>query len=89
MALLSVDLADCVGLFARREDVVMPWGYSEVLTRDIFNVARRGDLTIPMVATDFGIAAESVRGCVRQVDMNEGTKDSMTRAEQSESVRLR
>ena len=67
----------------------MPKGYPDEFKRDVVAVARRGDLTIREVATDFGVAEESVRRWMRQVDINEGIKDGMTSAEQSELVRLR
>jgi transposase len=48
------------------EDVVMPKRYPEEFKRDVVAVARRGDLTmIPEVTTDFGVAEESVRRCMR------------------------
>ncbi len=52
-------------------------------------VARRGDLTIPEGATDLRVAEESVRRRMGQADINEGIKDGVTTAEQSELVRLR
>ena len=48
-------------------------------------VARFGDLTIPEVATDFGITDESVPRWMRQADID----DIVASAEQSELVRLR
>jgi transposase len=52
-------------------------------------VARRGDLRIPEVAVDFGIAEETVRRWMRQADIDDGIKDGLTTAEQEEVVRLR
>ena len=62
--------------------------YADEFIRDPDAVARRGDLRIPEVATDFGVAEESVRFRMRQADIDEGVKDGMTSAEQSELVRL-
>ena len=52
-------------------------------------VARRGDLKINEVAADFDIAPESVRRWMRQADIDDGIKDGLTSAEQSELVQLR
>ena len=52
-------------------------------------VARWGDLTILEVATDFGVAEETVRRWISEADIDDRIKDGMTSAEQSELVRLR
>ena len=67
----------------------MPKKYPDEFRRDVVAVARRGDLTILEVATDFGIAEETVRRWVCQTDIDEGSKDGMTTSEQSELVRQR
>ncbi len=67
----------------------MPKRYPDQFKGDVVAVARRGDLAIPEVATDFGVAEESVRRWMRQADIDEGIKDGMTSAEQSELLRLR
>jgi len=67
----------------------MPKRYPDEFKRDVVAVARRGDLTISEVATDFGVAEESVRRWMRQANIDEGIRDGMTSAEQSELVRLR
>jgi len=41
------------------------------------------------VASDFGVSPESVRRWVRQAEIDDGVKDGLTTAEQSEVVRLR
>lgn len=56
---------------------------------DVVAVARRGDLTIGEVATDFGVSTESVRRWMRQADVDDGVKDGLTSTEQSELVQLR
>ena len=66
----------------------MPKRYPDEFRKDVVAVARRGDLTVLEVATDFGVAEETVRRWMRQ-DIDEGIKDGMTSAEQSELVRLR
>lgn len=67
----------------------MPKKYPEEFKRDVVMVARRGDLSVPEVATDFGIAEETVRRWMRQADIDDGVRDGKTSAEQSELVRLR
>ena len=67
----------------------MPKRYPDEFKRDVVAVARRGDLTDLEVATGFGVAEEGVRRWMRQDDIDEGIKDGMTSAEQSELVRLR
>ena len=67
----------------------MPKRYPPEFKRDVVTVARRGDLSVAEVAVDFGVAVESVRRWMQQADVDEGIKDGMTSAEQSELVRLR
>jgi len=67
----------------------MPKEFRDEFKSDVLAVARRGDLTILEVATDFGIAEETVRRWMRQADIDDGIKDGMTTSEQSELVRLR
>ena len=67
----------------------MPKRYPPEFKRDVVTVARRGDLTVNEVAADFDIAPESVRRWVRQADIDDGVKEGLTTAEQSELVALR
>ena len=67
----------------------MPRKFPPEFKRDVVTVARRGDLTVAEVAADFDISEESVRRWVRQADVDDGIKDGLTSAEQSEIVQLR
>jgi transposase-like protein len=67
----------------------MPKRFPPEFKRDVVRVARRGDLSVPEVAVDFGLAEESVRRCVGQADVDGGIKDGQTSSEQSELVQLR
>jgi transposase len=67
----------------------MPKRFPPEFKRDVVAVARRGDLKINEVAADFDIAPESVRRWMRQADIDDGIKDGLTSAEQSELVQLR
>ena len=67
----------------------MPKRYPDDLKRDVVEVASRGDLTIPEVATDFGVVEESLRRWMCQADVDQGIKDGMSISEQSELGRLR
>jgi transposase len=67
----------------------MPKKFPEEFKRDVVAVARRGDLTRAEVAADFDISIESVHRWMRQADIDDGVKDGLTTAEQTEIVRLR
>jgi transposase len=67
----------------------MPKKFPPEFRRDVVAVARRGELTIPEVAVDFGVSEESVRRWVRQADIDDGIRDGQTSTEQSELVQLR
>jgi transposase len=67
----------------------MPKKFPVEFKRDVVRVARRGDLTVPEVAHDFGVSEESVRRWMRQADIDDGVKDGLTTTEQQEVVRLR
>ena len=67
----------------------MPKKFPPEFKRDVVAVARRGDLSLAEVATDFGISIESVRRWMRQADVDEGVRDGLTTAEQAEVVALR
>ncbi len=67
----------------------MPKKFPAEFKRDVVTVARRGDLTRAEVAADFDISVESVSRWMRQADIDDGVKDGLTTAEQSELVQLR
>jgi len=67
----------------------MPKRFPPEFKRDVVAVAPRGDLKINEVAADFDVAPESVRRWMRQADIDDGVKDGLTNAEQSELVQLR
>jgi transposase len=67
----------------------MPKKFPQEFKRDVVAVARRGDLTVAEVAADFDVSPESVRRWMRQADIDDGVKDGLTTAEQSELVKLR
>ncbi len=67
----------------------MPKKYPPEFKRDVVTVARRGDLTVPEVAVDFGVSEASVRRWVRQADIDDGIKDGQATTEQTELVALR
>ncbi len=67
----------------------MPKKFPPEFKRDVVTVARRGDLTINDVAADFDVSVESVRRWMRQADIDDGIREGLTSAEQSELVELR
>jgi transposase len=71
------------------KDVAVPKKVPPEFKRDVVTVARRGDLSVAEVAADFDISVESVRRWMRQADIDDGVKDGLTSAEQSELVQLR
>ena len=66
----------------------MPKKYPEEFKCDGVTVAGRRDLSVPKVATDFGIAEQTGRRWMRQADIDDGVRDGKTSAEQSEFVAL-
>lgn len=67
----------------------MPKKFPVEFKRDVVRVARRGDLTLAEVAVDFDVSVESVRRWMHQADVDDGVRDGLTTAEQSEIVQLR
>ena len=67
----------------------MPKKFPPEFKRDVAKVARRGDVTFAEVAHDFDVSTESVRRWVRQAEIDDGTKNGLTSAEQAEIVQLR
>lgn len=67
----------------------MPKKFPDEFKRDVVTVARRGDLTVAEVAVDFGVSEHSVRRWMAQADIDDGVRDGVTTAEQSELVQLR
>lgn len=67
----------------------MPKKYPPEFKKDVAAVARRGDLTVPEVAVDFGVSQESVRRWMRQAEIDDGVREGKTTSEQSELVQLR
>lgn len=67
----------------------MPKKYPPEFKKDVAAVARRGDLTVPEVAVDFGVSQESVRRWMRQAEIDDGVREGRTTSEQSELVQLR
>jgi transposase-like protein len=67
----------------------MPKKYPPEFKADVARVARRGDRPLAEVAADFDVSLESVRRWKRQAEIDDGMKDGLTAAEQSELVQLR
>jgi transposase len=67
----------------------MPKKYPPEFKKDVAAVARRGDLTVPEVAVDFGVSQESVRRWMRQAEIDDGVREGKSSIEQSELVALR
>lgn len=66
----------------------MPKKFPPEFKRDVVTAARRGDGTVAEVAADFDIWVESVRRWMRQADLDDGVRNGLTTAEQSDVVQL-
>jgi transposase-like protein len=77
------------GTWSRGRMATMPKKFPPEFKRDVVTVARRGDLSVAEVAADFDVSVESVRRWMRQADIDDGIRDGLTTAEQSELVQLR
>ena len=67
----------------------MPKKFPPEFKRDVVAVVRRGGMTRAEVATDFGISETTLARWMRQADVDDGIRDGLTSAEQSELVQLR
>jgi len=67
----------------------MPKRFPEEFQRDVVAVARRGGSRRAEVAADFGISESTLKRWLAQADIDDGTKDGLTTAEQNELVQLR
>ena len=67
----------------------MPKKFPVEFKRDVVAVARRGGMTRAEVATDFGISESTLQRWMHQADVDDGIRDGLTTAEQSEVVQLR
>jgi transposase len=67
----------------------MPRKYPEEFKRDVVAVARRGDLSVAEIATDFDLSTKTIYRWMQQADIDDGVKDGLTTTEQNEMVRLR
>lgn len=64
----------------------VPKKFPAEFKRDVVTVARLGDLTRGEVAADFGISEQTVIRWMQQADIDDGIKDGLTTAEQSERL---
>lgn len=62
--------------------------FPQEFKRDVVTVARRGDLLFAMVAAHFNVAPESLHRLMRQADIDDGLKDDLMTAEQTEIAQL-
>ena len=67
----------------------MPKKYPPEFKADVARVARRGNVPLAEVAADFDVSEESVRRWKRQAEVDDGMKNGLTTAEQTELVQLR
>ena len=67
----------------------MPKRFPPEFKQDVVGVVRRGDLTRAEVAADFGLSESTVHRWVHQAEIDDGIRDGLSSAEQSEIVQLR
>lgn len=67
----------------------MPKQFPQEFKDDAVRVARSKKFTLDEIAHDFQISAASVKRWVAQADIDDGLKDGLTNAEQTEIVQLR
>ena len=67
----------------------MPKRFPVEFKRDVVAVARRGGLTRAEIAVDFGISPTTLKRWLHQADVDDGVKDGLSGAVQSELVQLR
>jgi len=67
----------------------MPRKFPADFKRDVVAVARRRSVSLEEVAADFDIALSTLKRWMHQADVDDGIKDGLTSAEQSEIVQLR
>jgi transposase-like protein len=67
----------------------MPKRFPVEFRRDVVAVARRGGLTQAEIAADFGISETTLKRWLYQANVDDGVRDGLSSAEQSELVQLR
>jgi transposase len=76
------------GVLVPRQRVPAP--YPLEFRAEAIRLVRAGDRTLPEIADDLGVSAQSLRNWVKQADLDEGRReDGLTTDERAELARLR
>jgi transposase len=68
----------------------VPAPYPPEFRAEAIRLVRAGDRTLPEIADDLGVSAQSLRNWVKQADLDEGRRDDgLTTDERGELARLR
>lgn len=67
----------------------MPKAFPEEFRRDVVAVARRREVPIAQIARDFGISASCIQRWLKRAEIEEGVRDGLTLAEESEIRELK
>lgn len=67
----------------------MPKQYLEEFRRDVTAVARKHEVPLSQVAHDFGVSEEYLCRWMRQVDVEEGFRESLTLVEEAKMLEFR
>jgi transposase len=67
----------------------MPKAFPEEFRRDVVAVARRREAPISQIARDFGISEACVHRWLKRAEIEDGTREGLTLAEEAEIRELR
>ena len=63
---------------------IMSKQYPKEFRDDVVRVARKGDVKLSQLATDFGVSEASIYNWMKQADVNDGVRPGLTDAEAEE-----
>lgn len=69
--------------------IVMPKAYPKEFRDDVVAIARKREIPLSQLATDFGICEATISNWLRKADIEDGNKPGQTETERSENRELR
>jgi transposase len=67
----------------------MPAPYPLAFRREAVELLKRSGKSVPVLASELGVSPQSLRNWARQIDIDEGRRDGLSRDEREELRRLR
>ena len=67
----------------------MPAPYRLEFRREAVELLKRSGKSVPVLASELGVSPQSLRNWSRQIDIDEGRRDGLSRDEREELRRLR